>query len=93
MAVNIITIEDLKTFKQELIDEITTILKSTKANKHNNWLKSSDVRKMLGLSAGTLQTLRINGSIPYTKLNGTLYYSYDDVVEALEKNKKDNSVK
>jgi hypothetical protein len=34
------------------------------------WLKSSEVKKMLGISPGTLQNLRINGMLPFTKIGG-----------------------
>jgi hypothetical protein len=34
------------------------------------WLKSVDVRKMLNISPGTLQNLRINGTLRYTKIGG-----------------------
>ncbi len=84
-ATDLTTKQDLINLRQDLVKEFTNLLKIKP--QENNWLKSSDVRKMLGISAGTLQTLRINGSLPYTKLNGTLYYSYDDVVAALNKNK------
>ena len=36
-------------------------------------LKSKDVRDMLGISAGTLQTLRINGTLAWSKIGGTYY--------------------
>lgn len=82
-------------FTQLSIPEIRTMFREeikAAMNEHKpekqEWLKSSDVRKMLGISAGTLQTLRINGSLPFTKLNGTLYYSYDEVIAALNKNKR-----
>jgi ribonucleotide reductase beta subunit family protein with ferritin-like domain len=92
MATNIITVEDLQIFKVELVKELTSIFNTAKT-KEEKWLKSADVRKMLGLSAGTLQTLRINGTLPYTKLNGTMYYSYDEVIAALNKFKSTNKVK
>ena len=83
----ITTVQDLINLKEELLKGITTILKQ-KSPEHKEWLKSADIRKMLGISPGTLQTLRINGSIPFTKLNGTLYYSYNDVIKVLDRNKK-----
>lgn len=92
MATNIITVEDLQIFKNELIKELTAIYRNNNSQEQK-WLKSADIRKMLGLSAGTLQTLRINGSLPFTKLNGTLYYSYDDVMEVLNKNKTNKETK
>lgn len=85
------TKQDLINLKQDLVKEFTTLLKIKP--QEQQFLKSADVRKMLGLSAGTLQTLRINGSLPYTKLNGTLYYSYDEVIEALNKNKTNKDIK
>ena len=45
---------------------------------------------MLGISATTLQTLRINGTLSYTKIGGTLYYEYAEVVKVFEKNKHRN---
>ena len=49
------------------------------------WLKTYDVRKMLGnLSNGTMQTLRNNGMLPYTMLNGLALYEYKDVLKLME---------
>ena len=61
---------------------------STKISDHKEWLKSADVRKMLGISSGTLQTLRINKTLPYTKIGGTIYYAYGDVTRVLNFNKR-----
>ena len=87
MAIEIITKSDLDIFKIELLKDLTDLLRNRKPVEERKYMKSNDVRKMLGLSAGTLQTLRINGSLPYTKLNGTLYYEYADILTALDKNK------
>ena len=87
MPAQIITTDDLYIFKIELIEEIKKLYNSS-ANESKKWLKSPDVRKMLRISAGTLQTLRINGTLPYTKMGGVIYYAYEDIVKVLEKNKK-----
>ena len=86
MAATIITTEDLREFKKELLEDIKKLLdvKSTSASKQ--WLKSSEVRKLLGISSGTLQNYRINGSLSYTKIGGTLFYSNDDIEKLLSKN-------
>ncbi len=47
------------------------------------WLKSSDVRKMLGISDSTLQTMRINQTIPAYKLGPTWFYREDEILETL----------
>jgi len=43
--------------------------------------------EMLSISSGTLQNLRINRDIPFTKMGGTLYYETSEVVKALNKYK------
>jgi hypothetical protein len=51
------------------------------------WLKSNEVRKLLNISAGTLQNLRVNGTLTYTKIGGILYYSSNDLEKVIETNK------
>ncbi len=87
MAVEIITKEDLKIFKSELLSELKEIFGTT-SNQQKQWLKSQEVRKLLGISPGTLQHLRVIGTLPYTKIGGTLYYKYEEVIQMLEQNKK-----
>lgn len=90
MAANIITTEDLREFKMELLDEIKELLNSQQGNQNKKWLKSPELRELLGISPGTLQNLRINGTIPYTKVGGVLYYDYGEIMQVLEKNKVHN---
>ncbi|MFY0624892.1 MAG: helix-turn-helix domain-containing protein [Reichenbachiella sp.] len=89
MSATIITTDDLRDFKVELIDEIKQMLNPT--NEHKQWLRSSEIRKMLKISPGTLQNLRVNGTLPYTKIGGVIYYSFTDVKQMLESNRIDNS--
>jgi len=86
----IATTGDLLALKMELIEEIKDLLKTKANTQQKPWLKSSDVRKMLSLSDGTLQTLRINGTIPYTKIGGAIYYAYDDIMQLMEENRIHN---
>jgi hypothetical protein len=67
MTVNIVTNEDLNQFKKELLDELASLI-SSKPAIPVKWLKSYQVREMLGISPGTLQNLRINGTVEYTKI-------------------------
>jgi hypothetical protein len=87
MSVEIITKEDLQTFRVELLNDIKNLLESSGKLESKKWLRSPEVRKLLGISPGTLQNLRINGSIPYSKIGSLIYYPYDDVVKVLEKYK------
>ena len=88
----LITIEDLDRFKAELKNEILLGVKHLLQEHHpypvKKWLKTSEVEKLLDLSPGTLQTLRGNGTLPHTKLGGTLYYSMEDINMELERRKR-----
>ncbi|MBE7177566.1 MAG: helix-turn-helix domain-containing protein, partial [Mucilaginibacter polytrichastri] len=54
------------------------------ATQQKQWLKSHEVRKLLGISPGTLQTLRINETLPYSKVGGTMYYKSSDLNKLME---------
>jgi hypothetical protein len=85
MAAEIITKEDLSEFREKLLEDIKGILgKSTDEPK--KWLKSYQVKNLLKISPGTLQNLRINGTLRFTKIGGILYYKYEDIMQVLEGN-------
>lgn len=42
---------------------------------------------MLSISDSTLQTMRINRTIPAYKLGSTWFYKYDEIIAALETGK------
>jgi hypothetical protein len=88
MPAQIITSDDLREFKLELLDEIRVIIREQKSNTTKQWLKSVEVRRLLNISPGTLQTLRINGTLPYTKIGGTNYYNASDIDTLLSQNLK-----
>lgn len=90
MAATIITTEDLWEFKMELLDDIKKLLSNKSGQLTKKWIKSPEVRELLDISPGTLQTLRINGTLPYTKMGGTLYYDYQEIIQVLQKNKVHN---
>jgi len=61
----IITTEDLIVFKQELLIEFEKLFKSYSTQTQKRWLKAHQVRRLLNISIGTLQTLKSSGVIPY----------------------------
>jgi hypothetical protein len=87
MAASIITTEDLLEFKIELLEEIKKIIQSQTTTQTKKWLKSTEVRKLLNISPGTLQNLRVNRTLAYTKIGGTIYYANQDIDKLLENNK------
>ena len=86
MLLEFITKSDLLDFKKEIITELNNLL--TDEPQTSKWLKYADVRKMLNISPGTLQNLRVNGVLPYTKIGGTVFYDQDDVLKVLNGNKR-----
>jgi len=86
MAINVVTVDDLDNFRHKLLEDLKTIIQ-TKAPKQMQWLKSSEVRKVLKISPGTLQNLRINGTLSFTKIGSIIYYKQDDIEAMLSKNK------
>lgn len=88
MAIEVITREDLNEFRSLLLNDLKEIMQS-KPQQTKQWLKSNEVRKLLNISPGTLQNLRVNGTITYTKVGGILYYSSPDLEKLLESNKVD----
>jgi hypothetical protein len=91
MTVEILTKEDLEVLKKDIINEIRAIFKSKGVTLQNKeWLKSYEVRKMLGISPGTLQQMRVNGTLGYSQVGGLLFYKYEDIVKLMEVNKHKN---
>ncbi|HMU47865.1 MAG TPA: helix-turn-helix domain-containing protein [Chitinophagaceae bacterium] len=83
MPVAILTQEDLQEFKKELIAEMKAILEEGPA-KPKKWLRSAAVQELLQVSPGTLQTLRINGTLKYAKLGGIVFYDYSHIQKLLD---------
>ena len=81
----LITKADLEHLKADIKETIVSLIDDTFSK--NKWLKSTDVQKMLGISSGTLKNLRLNGVLPYSKIGGTIYYNYSDIISVLEANK------
>ncbi|ARV14868.1 helix-turn-helix domain-containing protein [Polaribacter sp. SA4-12] len=90
MSATIITTEDLLEFKHELLEGIKEMINNQSSFAPKKWLKSSEVRELLSISPGTLQNFRINGTLPYSKVGGVIYYDYEDIQKVLEDNRIDN---
>jgi len=87
MAVNILTQEDLQQFKSELFAELQKVLSSHLPNHQAKFLKSYQIRDMLSISRGTLQTMRTNGTLVPTQVGGLMFYNYEDIVKLMMGNK------
>jgi hypothetical protein len=82
MVIDLITREDLNEFRNLLLNDLKQLIQP-QSQQAKQWLKSYEVRKLLNISAGTLQNLRINGTLAYTKIGGLMYYKYSDIEKIL----------
>lgn len=93
MATEIITQEDLERFGDKLTETLKSIIEENRQPKkvqeeEVRLLKSHQVQRMLGISPGTLQNLRINGTLPYSKIGGVIFYDKQEILKLLEINKR-----
>lgn len=84
----LITVGDLEVFKNNLIQELTSLLKEPTSAPAKKWLKSSEVKKLLGISTGTLHNLRTNGSLSFSKVGGIIFYDYNEIAKLLKDNEQ-----
>jgi hypothetical protein len=81
----LITRKDLETFKKELFSLLESMGTGTSRQK---WLRNKDVQEMLGISSGKLQLLRENGTLPFSKLDGTIFFKLEDIENAMARAEK-----
>lgn len=52
----------------------------------SDWLDNQDVMHALHISPRTLQTLRTNGTLPFSRIGNKLYYKRSDIQRILQGN-------
>jgi hypothetical protein len=52
-----------------------------------NWIDNQDVMLKLKISDSTLRRLRMEGTIPYTRVRGKYYYNESDIQAIFSQNK------
>jgi hypothetical protein len=87
MSVEILTKADLHQFKTELFSELKTLIAES-PNQPKKWLKSYEVRELLGISPGTLQNMRQTGTLTASKIGGLMFFNYDEIVKLMEQQKR-----
>jgi len=83
MAIEVITKDDLQSFRMQLINDIRQLLIPQGAKFISPWLKNNEVKKLLGISSNTIQRLRIAGKLRSTKVGGVHYYRYEEIERLL----------
>ena len=84
----LVTLDDLEKFRVTLLTDIRTMLEGHLAKPPKRWLKSKEVRKILNISGGTLQGLRNNRKLPFTRIGGLIYYDAGEIDRILTQQKE-----
>jgi hypothetical protein len=79
-------LHQLSQYVEYLENELESEIEKSKQTDNDVWLKTHDILKLLDISEGTLQTLRIKKTIPYSKIGGILFYNKRKIMELLEIN-------
>jgi hypothetical protein len=79
----IVTKEDLRQFGLQLLDKMRIIIQDTNNAQaevlQSDWLKSRAVRKLMDMSAGSVQNLRVTQKVRCKKILGSYYYNKEDL--------------
>lgn len=81
----IVTKEDLRQFGLLLFDKINVLIQQVALVQTESsipeWLKSKAVRKLLDISAGSVQNLRMTQKVRFKKVLGSYYYNREDLLK------------
>ena len=82
MQVELVTKEDLQLFRQQLLNDLKSFM-APQQPQPAQLLRSREVRKLLKISAGTLQNLRITAVLNPVKIGGSFYYQSSEIQDIL----------
>lgn len=80
------TKNDLEELEKRILEKFENLITQS-GPQQKKWLRSKDVQDMLGISSSSLQNMRINGVLPFSKVQGTIFYELGDVLKVLDQNK------
>jgi hypothetical protein len=86
MSVIVLTAEELDHRLQKVVEAITNTI-GRNDNIESRWIRSKQVKELLGISDSKLQTMRVNRSLTYSQIDGTYFYDRDSNIQILEQNK------
>jgi hypothetical protein len=86
-----ITKDDLRQFGLLLVEQFKQTIENNKNKEEGSlnpeWLKSRVVRKLMDMSAASLQNLRITGKVRFKKVLGSYYYNKSDLMNLFNNEK------
>jgi hypothetical protein len=86
MPIEVMTKDDLQAFRFQLLRDIKQLLDGKPIPLHpDGLLKSTEVMQLLKISKGTLQMLRNNGKLRYTRIGHSCYYVREHIDQLIIK--------
>ena len=79
MVIDKVTFERMLSGFENLAEKVERLCREHEDLGEREWLDSGDVCRLLGISPRTLQTMRENGTLAYTKISHKVYYKPEDV--------------
>ena len=73
------TFDEMSEKFDRFVDRVEEICQRCGDKDMGEWLDNQDVCRMLNISPRTLQTLRDNGTLAYSRINQKIYYKPQDV--------------
>jgi hypothetical protein len=83
-----LTKTDLENLKVQLLIDIRTLLTEKSLLINKPWLRGKEVKRLLGISEGSLQHLRVTGQLPASRVGGIYYYRYTDIEKMMEEGER-----
>ena len=83
MQIEILTKNDLEEFRNEILLALAELSKQ-QLPQQKEWLRSKEVRQLLGISNGTLQNLRVKGLLNPAKIEGVYLYHLKEILTLLD---------
>lgn len=68
------------------LDKVENLVIEIKKLQETEWLLKRQVLQILKISPRTLQTLRDKGILPYSQIEGKIYYKASDIENLLNQN-------
>ena len=78
---------------REIKAALNFMMKSSLNQLKEKWIDGQVVMQTLHISVRTLQSLRDNGTLPFSRINGKFYYKVSDIDEMLQANYSKNKRK
>lgn len=79
VVIDKVTFEKMLSGFENFAEKVERLCREHEDLGEREWLDSNDVCRLLGISPRTLQTMRENGTLAYTRISHKVYYRPEDV--------------